>query len=75
MSGFAEKVLGPDHSFLALILENYSALLRETGRIADADGTLNPGCRWYLLRDSHGAGVVSGYVDGQGGANPHLRVA
>ena len=32
-----EKALGPDHPNVALSLENYAALLRETGRGAEAN--------------------------------------
>ena len=32
----AEKALGPDHPDEAIALENYAALLRETGRSAEA---------------------------------------
>ena len=32
----AEKVLGPEHPDVALILENYTVLLRETDREAEA---------------------------------------
>ena len=32
-----EKSLGPDHSSVALTLENYAALMRKTGRDAEAD--------------------------------------
>ncbi len=31
-----EKVLGPDHPDVATSLENYAALLRETGRVDEA---------------------------------------
>ncbi len=34
-----EKALGPEHPDLATSLENYAALLRETGRNADASAT------------------------------------
>ncbi len=32
-----EKALGPDHPNVAMSLENYAALLRATGRTAEAD--------------------------------------
>ena len=32
-----EKALGPNHPHVATTLENYAALLRETGRTAKAD--------------------------------------
>ena len=32
-----EKALGPEHPNVATSLENYAALLRETGRTAEAD--------------------------------------
>ncbi len=32
-----EKALGPEHPNVATNLENYAALLRETGRSAEAD--------------------------------------
>ena len=32
-----EKALGPEHPDVATSLENYAALLRETGRTAEAD--------------------------------------
>ncbi len=32
-----EKALGPNHPHVATTLENYAALLRETGRICEAN--------------------------------------